>query len=362
MSSITLAAAALASRRLYNQGIAQSRFTSALEVVSWLGAVQAQDYPAAKWAVGLRLPGSSLAAGEAAVARREIVRTWALRGTLHLLAAAELRWLLGLVGPGMVARQASYHRRQGLDTDTFDRSDRLMQAALQGGNSLTRMEMAAAMNDGGVATPGLRLNFLLYRAALQGLICQGELRGKQETFVLLEEWLPPVPPLGPQQALAELARRYFTSRGPATLKDFTWWCGLPAAQARAGLELVQDELAQRELNGQVYWQAPTSPAAHPSPSLRLLPAFDEYLIGYSDRNAVLDPQHIKEVYGGNVFNPTIVVDGQVSGTWKRSLRKGTVEVAAQPFAPFSPGEKAAFEAEARDYARFMGLELAAVSF
>ena len=347
----------LAHQRLYHQGIVRSVFTSPLDVVRWLGAVQAQDYPAAKWAVGLRLPGSSLAVVEAAVARREIVRTWALRGTLHLLAAVDLRWLLALVAPGMMARQASYHRQQGLDAATFERSDRLMQAALLGGHSLPRAEMAAALNGGGVATHGLRLNFLLYRAALQGLICQGELRDRQETFVLLEEWLLPAPLLEPQPALAELARRYFASRGPATLKDFAWWCGLPAGQVRAALELVQEELVQGELDGQPgYW---FSPAAEPpsSPNLRLLPAFDEYLIGYTDRRAVLDPQHVSHVYGGNVFNPTIVVDGQVSGIWKRSLRKGMVEVAAQPFTPFRPVEQAAFEAEARRYANFLGMEM-----
>ncbi len=356
-SSMTPANIAL--RRLRSQQLERPGFERAGEVVAWLGAVQAQDYLAALWALGLRLPQASEATIEAAIADRSVLRTWALRGTLHFVAPADIRWLLGLIAPGALARQAPYHRRLELDEATFARSQALMAKALAGGQPLTRQELAGVLERGGISTRGLRLSFLLYRAALDGLICLGPRRGKQFTCTLLEEWAPAGAVKARDEALAELARRYFTGHGPATLKDFTWWSGLRAAEAREGLELAKAQLAQETIDGQSYWLAPdAAEAGGAPPDARLLPAFDEFLVGYSDRSALVDAPYRTQVSSGSgLLNPTLLLGGRVVGTWKRTLGKGRVAVAFSPFGPLNVAQGQALAAAARRYAEFLGMEL-----
>src|SRR5215213_6614289 len=222
--------------RLHNQGIAVSRFKNPADVVRWFGAVQAQDYLGSLWALGLRLPGAREAEVERAVADRSIIRTWPLRGTLHFVAAEDVHWMLELSGARTVARAASRYRQLGLDEATFAKSRRVIVRALEGGGRLTRPELAAALERSGIATDGQRLIHLLNRSALEGLTCYAARRGKQFTFALLDEWAPSGKSLTRDEALAELAGRYFESHGPSTLQDFVWGSGLTSVDARAGLE------------------------------------------------------------------------------------------------------------------------------
>ncbi len=222
--------------RLYNQRIACSQFTSPHEVVAWLGAMQAQDYTGAKWSIGLRLPGSSDAAIEQAIAARAIVRTWPMRGTLHFVETSDVRWMLELLTPRIVAGSARRMQQLELDEAIIARSKELFARALQGGKQLTRGDMFQLLEGAGISSAGQRGYHLLARAAQDGMICFGVPSGKQQTFALLEEWAPQAKRLGREEALAELARRYFTSQGPATLQDFMWWSGLTAADARFGVQ------------------------------------------------------------------------------------------------------------------------------
>jgi hypothetical protein len=322
-----------------------------------MGAVQAQDYLAALWAVGVRMPGATEAGIELALAERRIVRTWPLRGTLHFVAAADVRWILALAAPRAMAQAAARLRQLELDQATLDRSRDILATTLQGGRQLTRAAIYAALESGGIATAGQRGIHIIGRLAQEGLMCFGPRDGKQPTFVLLEEWVPAAKMLAREEALAELARRYVTSHGPVTLKDFVWWSGLTTADARAGMDLAQAHVVQEKIAGQTYWRPASGPVMDsPSPAAHLLPAFDEYLVGYQDRRAVLDPQMVKRINaGGGMLNPTIVFDGQVAGTWKRTLKKDSVTITPTWFSPPTEPQIDALHLATQRYAAFLNL-------
>ncbi len=346
--------------RLVRQGIATpagGRGRSPGEAVAALGAVQGQDYPGSLWSVGLRCPGATEGSVERALAERAIVRTWLLRGTLHLLAPADLRWLLALLAARNLAGNAGRQRQLGLDDAVLARSERLAVRTLEGGRSLTRDSLYELLENAGIATSGQRGYHITWWLAQRGVLCFGPREGRQPTFVLLEEWVPPAPVLSREEALAELARRYFTSHGPATLADFVWWAGLKVADARAGLAAVSTGLAQASVNGTVHWMAEEMRDLPAGRSVHLLPGFDEYLLGYRNRGVALAPDHARRIVpGGNgMFLPTLVVDGRVRGAWKRVIAKGSVAVTASPFEVLGRAETGALAAAAERYGAFLGL-------
>lgn len=346
----------IAHARLINQGIVPGHLTTPSAVVAWLGVMQGQDYAGAKWALGLRLPGSTDAMIEAAFHAKAIVRTWAVRGTLHLVAATDLRWLLALLAPRVIARNARRYRELGLEEATLRRSNDVLAAALQDGQPLDRPALLALLEQAGIATTGQRGVYMLQRASLDGLICQGVAVRNVPTFMALDESIAQGKTLTREEALAELAERYFTSHGPATLKDFIGWSGLTAGEARAGLAASSAQLQQITMNEQAYWlaQEPPTPSQPPQP-LYLLPGFDEYLLGYADRSAVLDPQYANHIVpGGNgIFYPTIVSNGQIVGTWQRTFKKGTVVITPQPFTTLQPDEFEAFTSVAQRFGAYL---------
>jgi hypothetical protein len=348
----------IAQHRLYNQQIASTKFKEPSQVVSWLGALQAQDYAGAKWSIGLRLPDAIDSDIEQAIAAKTIIRTWPMRGTLHFVAPEDVRWLLALLTPRIIAQGAGRYRQLELDEAIFARSKELFAKALQGGKQLTRDEMHQLLERAHISTAGQRGYHILCRSAQDGLICFGAPSGKQQTFTLLDEWVPPTKSLERDEALAELVKRYFTSHGPATLPDFVWWSGLTVTDARAGLEIVKSQFIQETLNGQTYWMSPDRPViADNSPTIYLLPGFDEYMLGYRDRTAVLEAIHTQKITPGNngMFSPTIVIDGKVAGTWKRTFKKDTVVMAVSPFTSFSEAQSRAISAAAKRYSTFVGL-------
>jgi len=348
----------IAHQRLHNQHIAQPTFNTPAEVVGWLGAIQAQDYLGALWTIGLRMNQATEAAIEQAVADRTIIRTWPMRGTLHFVAPEDARWMLNLLTPPVIARTAPRHRQLELDQAVFARSKGLFVKALQGGKQLTREDMYAVLERGKISSVGQRGYHILVQLAQEGLICWGPRSDKQQTFVLLDEWIPQSCQLDRDEALAAVATRYFTGHGPATLPDFMWWTGLKAADARTALDLAAGQLAQASVDGKSYWMAQDTPALHnPAPSVYLLPGFDEYMLGYTDRSAALAPQDAPKIHpGGNgVFSPTIVVDGRVVGSWKRTVKKRAVTVEFTPFRPFTAPEQDVIAEAAGRYGDFLGL-------
>ena len=346
----------IAARRLRNQRIAGSGFARPGDVVAWMGAVQAQDYLGALWALGLRTKSAREETVEKAVADRKIVRTWPMRGTLHFVAPADIRWMLALLTPRVIAGQRGRHRQLELDQSVFDRSRDLFTRDLEGGRQLTRDAAYETLEAAGVSTAGQRGIHILAQLAQEGLLCFAARQGKQQTFALLEEWVPPAKPLERDEALAELAGRYFTSHGPATVQDFTWWSGLTVADARTGIELAGPRLERETIDGQDYWLSAKEPAARPdSPTAWLLPPFDEYTVAYKDRSAVLDPAQGKLMSINGIFYPVIVVDGRAVGTWKRAFKKGSVVITLSPFAPLEKKELQAIAAAAERYGAFLGL-------
>jgi hypothetical protein len=344
----------IAQLRLHNQHIARTRLKSPADVVRWFGAVQAQDFLGSLWALGLRMKNAVESTVEQAVNDRTIVRSWPLRGTLHYTAAEDMRWMVELVGPRTIARAASRYRQLELNEATFAKSKQVLARALKGDQQLTRPELASALNKAGIATGDQRLPHILGRCALDGLICYAARRGKQFTFALLDEWVPTARKLTRDESLAELARRYFTSHGPATFQDYLWWTGLTAADARAGLEMVQPELTREDSDGQTYWLvAPAKTTPVESPTAWLLPPFDEYTVAYKDRRAVIDPAYNGRL--SNLLSPVIVVDGQGVGTWTRTIGRGKVSIKTVPFTKFSGAEKLAIEEAAGRYGDFLGL-------
>ena len=344
--------------RLRNQRLSGGRFAKPEEVVSWLGAVQAQEYGHAKWALGLRMQRAADAQIEAAFSEGRILRTHVMRPTWHFVAPADIRWMLALTAPRVSAAMAPYNRRLELDAAVFRRSQRAMHRALRGGQELTRQELKAVLQRAGVHADGVqRLAHIVMQAELDAVICSGARRGKQFTYALLDERVPMSRPRSRDDALAELARRYFTSHGPAQVHDFAWWSGLTVSDARAGVAAIERELAHEIVDGATYWVSSSGRMRTAPRTAYLLPLFDEYLIAYKDRRAALDISRWTRAASRDPFSAPIVVDGQVVGGWKRIQKTGKVRVALTPFAPLDKRHVAAITGAAQAYTRFVGADL-----
>lgn len=345
--------------RLANQHIDGAPFEKPEDVVQWMGALQAQDYMQAVWAIGLRTQAGTLAAVEQALEDGRLIRTWPMRGTIHFVPPQDARWMLALSAARVLAADGRRMAQLELTVDIIDRCQDLFCNALRGGRRLSRPAMMALLEAAGISTRQQRGYHILWYIAQRGVIYLGPVQDKQQTFGLLDELAPDTQARSPEEALAELARRYFASHGPATVHDFAWWAGITVTEARRGLEAIKAELVSETFEGKDYWMntGARPPASEAESCVRLLPGFDEYLLGYKDRSAVLPADHAQKIVPGNngVFLPMIVVAGQVVGTWKRSLKKKTADITLCPFTPLDHLEDQVVEA-ARVYAEeFIGL-------
>ena len=349
--------AEIAWQRLRNQHIATAAFREPADVVAWLGAVQAQDYPGGLWAVGLRTRSATQRDVERALADRTILRTWPMRRTLHFVASPDARWMLDLLAPRVLAAAGPRERELELDERIFARSRKLVVKGLEGGRQLTRSALYAMLEAARISTTGGRGLHLVSRLAIEGLICFGTREGKQQTFALLEEWAPASRKLARDESLAELARRYFTSHGPATWRDFAWWSGLRTADAREAVHLASGHLVKDTVEGIEVWHGTSSPRAKQQAlsAAYLLPPFDEYTVAYKDRTAALDPKHAPYAQFGGMLSATIVVNGQVSGTWKRASVGDGVTVTPTFFGKAATDNARAALAASERYGRFLEL-------
>ncbi|CAA9224843.1 MAG: FIG00413549: hypothetical protein [uncultured Cytophagales bacterium] len=344
----------IAALRLVNQHLAGTRLKTPKDLVHWMGAVQAQDHAMVQWALGVRLPDVTAEAVQMALQRGEILRTHVLRPTWHLVAAEDIGWLLALTAPHIRPLLAAHQRKLDLTESTFSQSRRVMENALSGGQHLTRQELTAEFGKANLPTDEGRATLLLMGAELDGFLCSGPARGNKQTYALLAERVRPTETLPREEALARLARRYFASHGPATVRDFAWWSGLPAADARKGVAGLGPEFVSGTVEGKTHWWAGSlsGPEAGGG-TVFLLPAFDEFLISYRDRSASLAAGSQSRVITVNgIFRPVVVVDGQVAGTWKRTVKRGTAGLETDLFGPATPATRERIEKAATAWGRF----------
>jgi hypothetical protein len=344
--------AVITSLRLKNQQLLDSSFKKPEELVAWMGAVQAQDYAGCKWAVGVRTTGTTDSCIEQAIDNGKIIRTHVLRPTWHLTSPADIRWMLMLTAPRVHAFCAFGYRKMELNDAIFKRAHTVFIKALQGGKHLTRIELAAALQQAKIQTDELRMIHLLIHAELDALLCNGPRSGKQFTYALLDERVPPTKKIKQEEALAKLTERYFNSHGPATLADYTWWSGLTAKDAQKGLELIGSTLVSEVVGEKTYWMTADTAAIKSKPSVMLLPAFDEYTVAYKDRSLVMNESAAKKT-GNGIFKPLLIIDGQVKGLWKRNDKKGSSRVYLTSFEKLKDKENKKVKEEIKRYAGFL---------
>lgn len=347
---------AITEQRLLNQSITRPKARTAEEIVAWLGAVQAQEYPAAKWALALRLPeGITDAEIERAIDEGHILRTHVMRPTWHFVTPADVRWMLELTAPRVHRTLATYNRRQGLTADVVARGTNVFERALRDGQSLTRAELGAQLERVGIKAKGVKLALLTVYAELERVICSGPRRSGQLTYALLADRAPRPRSFSRDEALAELTRRYFQSHGPATIRDFVWWSGLLTADAKRGLEM--NKARHEVVDGRTYWTVGRAPAGgRRSTPVHLLPIYDEYIVAYRDRDAVPHlTTKIASPSGGLVtFQHALVIGGKVAGTWRTARNKDEVSVAVTPLRRLTGAERQGIAEAAKRYERFLG--------
>ncbi|HEV8402514.1 MAG TPA: winged helix DNA-binding domain-containing protein [Candidatus Limnocylindrales bacterium] len=354
----------LAAMRLTAQRIGGRATSTPLDTVRWMLALQGQDLAGAKWSIGLRGAGGTERDVDAAFAAGEIVRSWPMRGTLHVVAAEDIGWMLDLTTPAAIASSAQRRAALGLELADAERARETVQRVLVDGRVLTRDATLEAIDAAGVSTAGQRGYHLLWYLAQTGTLVLGPTEGRQQTYALLDDWVPDRRRLDRDQALGELALRFFRSHGPASAADLARWAGLPMRDVRAGIATCGGRLVTLELDGATYHlgaeteadPATADAATADGPRVHLLPGFDEYVLGYKDRSAVLAPEHSAAIVpGGNgVFRPTIVADGEVVGTWRRVTRRGRDVVEPALFGPPPRWFGRALAAAVEAYASYLG--------
>jgi hypothetical protein len=314
--------------RLLHQQLATTNFTTPQQVVSWMIAQQAQEYSMAKWAIGLRAKNLTDVIVEKAFNEGAILRIHLMRPTWHFVAPADIRWLLALTAPRVHALSAFYYRRAELDAKLFSKTQALITKALEGGKHLTRSALQSEFAKAKIKAEGERLSYIMMQAELEGLICSGPRQGKQFTYALLEERVAPVQKLSRAEALAAFVQRYFTSRGPATLQDFSYWSGLTLKDAKEGASALPSSFLHETINGEEYiFLEPDWKEKNNYITTFLMPDYDEYGMSYKNRSALSDP-NFPPIEGSAVYSHWVVLDGRIAGTWTRTEKNKKIFVEA----------------------------------
>jgi DNA glycosylase AlkZ-like len=339
--------------RLINQQIYRTSFQRPHDLVAWLGAIQAQDYASAQWSIGLRSPQSTSSDVEQAINDGAIIRTWTLRGTLHFVAAEDVRWMLKLMAPRIIAKSVGVYRQARLTDNDFERAFALLEKALQGTKQLTRSKIVELWENAGITTSNQRGYLILARAGQEGRICMGPMNAGQQTFVLLNEWIPAAKELTYEEALVEIAKRYFASHGPATIDDFVWWTGLTRTDAKSAIGMIASQLSRINVDEKEYLYSLAHLQRMRAPGIFLLPGFDEYMLGYTDRSLIIEDIHRHHIYTKNAVYPgIIIVEGRIKGIWKRVLKRQKIYIELWPFATFDTKQKVEISRACEAYGRF----------
>ena len=343
--------------RLTAQHLVSDLFDTPEEVVRHMGAIQAQDYGQALWAIASRTKNCTIADVEKAVADGKIVRTWPMRGTIHFVLPENARWMVDLSATRMVRADGTRQKQLGLNPAILENSRQVAIKALKGGKKLSRPDILRALNEAGISTDTQRGYHILWHLTQTGTLCIGPTENKQQTFVLLKDWAPHASQLSREKSLAKLASMYFYSHGPATLVDFAWWGGLTQADARASLNAVKDNFAVKIIGKDEYYMQPGLKPAMSHNTL-LLAGFDEYLLGYRSREHVVHSEGLLKIVPGKngIFLASIARDGQLVGTWKRTIKPKKITIAIHTFVPEKTIKKELAPTLER-YAHYIGLPL-----
>ncbi len=317
----------VARSRLTSQQLANTKLKSAGDLVKWLGAVQAQEYAQTKWGLGLRLKNLSDHDIEQDFTEGKILRTHLLRPTWHFVSAEDIRWLLMLTAPRVHAINAYMYRQLELDNDIFKRCHKILEKTLQDGKQLTRETLNENFKRKKIEAKGHRLSYIMMHAELAGLICSGARQGNQFSYALLDERVPASKAKSYDEALAELTKRYFTSRGPATIKDFSTWSGLSLAECKRGIEITKTSFEKELIEHCEYYFTKTPLVVKKQiQDIHLLPIYDEFIMGYKDRSALLVFKNMLKSVSKFHYNCMVIYDGQIIGTWRRLIAANSIEV------------------------------------
>lgn len=342
--------------RPHNQQLTNPRFDDPRKVVGWLGAVQAQNYTMAKWAVGMRLKSGNLQTVERAIEKGDILRIHIMRPTWHFVTTEDLRWMLSLSAQRIrtVNLWLAEDAKMGLTEDHYKQCNRLLEKMLEGHKNLTKEEIGEELNRAAFPADNYGITRFLMHAETEGLICSGADKNQKPTYALLEERVPPVSPLSKEEALGKLALHYFRSHSPASLQDFVWWSGLSVTEARQAIgsirpELVSDRFASQEL----FVHESSAGITVPDDTLHLLPSYDEYLLGYKDRSHVILPEHYAKAYNNwGIFYPVILYRGKIVGNWKKTGKGKGLKIETSFFERSTTPPAASVQAAIEKYKSF----------
>lgn len=345
-------------QRLLTQQLSYPSFERPEDVVTWFGAIQAQDFAAAKWAISLRSKNQTDADIEKAFNEGKILRIHIMRPTWHFVNPQDIRWLLALTAPRVQHFNGHYYRKSGLDKTIFDKSNKVIKKALEGSKQLTRDELHTYLKEAHIPTDNLGLSFTIVQAELEGIIVSGPRLGKQFTYMLLDERVPATKPITNNEALMKLTKRYFQSHGPAQIKDFCWWSGLTSIDAKKGIEMLGSTIISEVTNDKIYWYISSKEEKTMPLDGYLVPGFDEYFIAYKDRSDILDSEYIKRLnQGGGMVNGAVVLNGKMVGGWKRTFVKKDVVITITLFEKISDEQKQAVLKQAERFGKFLSIPI-----
>ncbi|MGE5393559.1 MAG: winged helix DNA-binding domain-containing protein [Candidatus Saccharibacteria bacterium] len=348
----------IAALRLKNQQLVSTKLNTPKQLVGWMGAVQAQDYNQAKWAIGVRMPHLTEIQIEEAFNKGEIIRTHLMRPTWHFVSADDIYWMLELTSPQIRTVLNTRHRELGITELLVNNSYLVIEEAINSSEqqAMTREELVEELGRAGIPTDLQRTSHIMLRAEIDGILCSGPLKGKKQTYALLNKRVPKKITLSKEEAAARLAKSYFSSHGPATVADFIWWSGLPAKSARNALESIKNDLHSIRVASDTYWFSDVAEKTKKlTDTVYLLPAYDEFLISYKNRSAsITEEDHKKAISSNGIFRPVVLVNGQISGLWKKVIKKDRIVIETEYFRPHNDTEKQAVAHAAQLYRHFAG--------
>ncbi|MEO1516010.1 MAG: winged helix DNA-binding domain-containing protein [Bacteroidota bacterium] len=348
----------IARTRLAVHQLANKQPHTSHSLVAHMGVVQAQDYAMAKWAIALRLQAAAETQVEDTFSRGNILRTHILRPTWHFVAPDDIRWMLALTAPRIKSQIRSRRKELDITPQLLAHSQDSMAQAIEQRGHLSRDELDTVLAEAGIKVDKSQLYHLLLGAELDALICSGAPRGKVQTYALMTERVKGQQDMTQEAALTALAQRYFASHGPATVSDFAWWSGLGVRLARQAHETIRQQLLSFEAEGLTFWTAPMQRTPAAPGSVILLPAYDEFLLGYKEsRGITVDKAYQKAISFNGVFRPVVLLDGRVVGIWKRKLSKTKVSIDCQYFESIGSANEKKAELAAEAFGQFAGLSV-----